>query len=118
VNVAVHMVTTPLGLIGALALLRGFTKGSGASLVLCFLYLLTLLPLVPIGVFAGTALLCGLVAILARYVRSTTLALTLILLGYLLQDLSHLATNETTFQSTYSAGGQVRTPTPHFRFRY
>jgi hypothetical protein len=31
----------------------------------------------------------------------------LVVIGYILQDLAHMGTGEKTFQSTYSAGGQV-----------
>eukprot|EP01035_Chromulina_nebulosa_P019167 gene19167-25011_t len=36
----------------------------------------------------------------------------MIVLSYLLQDLSHLATGEKTYQSTYSAGGQIDLANP------
>ena len=106
-NIAMHMFTTPLGFIGLLGLLRAFTKGSTASVALCCFYLTILMPMVPMGVFIGTALMCMMIALLARNITHSGVALSLIILGYLLQDLSHLATNETTYQSTYSNGGEV-----------
>lgn len=106
-NIAVHMFTTPLGFIGLLGLLRSFTKGSTASVALCCFYLTILMPMVPVGVFIGTAIMCAIIALLARNISHSGVALSLIVLGYLLQDLSHLATNEATYQSSYSNGGQV-----------
>jgi hypothetical protein len=72
-------------------------------------YLLSLLPVVPNGDFYGTALLCGLIVLLARQLQLGFLgSVFLIILGYFVQDLSHLGTGEKTFQSSYSAGGHVR----------
>jgi uncharacterized membrane protein YGL010W len=93
VNVLMHFLTTPLGLIGAFSLLRGYTKSSSVAMTISSLYLLSLLPAVPNGVFAGTALLCGLIVLAARTVRLSVMSsLILVVLGYLLQDMAHLAT--------------------------
>mmetsp|Transcript_15947 Transcript_15947/g.35289 ORF Transcript_15947/g.35289 Transcript_15947/m.35289 type:complete len:664 (+) Transcript_15947:182-2173(+) len=113
VNVLMHFVTTPLGLIGAVSLLRGYTKSSSVAMTVCSFYLLSLLPAVPNGVFAGTALLCAGIVLAARSVRLSVVAsLVMVVLGYLLQDMAHLATGEVTFQSTYSNNGHVDTANP------
>ena len=57
-NIFFHFVTTPLGLMGLFGVIRYTTKSSSFLLSLNCLYLLTLLPLVPNGVFLGTAILC------------------------------------------------------------
>lgn len=108
VNVALHLVTTPLGMIGAFSLLHNYTQSSSAGLALAAVYLLSLLPTVPNGVFLGTAALCGIIILLAKYLKlSLPVALVVIVCGYLVQDMAHLATGEPTFQSSYSNGGQV-----------
>ncbi len=107
-NVLFHLITTPVGLVGAVGLLHKATNSSSAAMFLVSIYLLSLLPVVPNGVFLGTALMCGLIVYLARQLKFGIMgSLGLIAIGYLIQDLSHLGTGEETFQSTYSAGGQV-----------
>lgn len=107
-NVLLHFVSTPLGLIGAISLLRTATNSSSVAMSTVFFYLLSLLPIVPNGDFYGTALFCALIVLAARVLKlSTITALSLIVLGYMLQDLAHLGTGEATFQSTYSEGGHV-----------
>ena len=107
-NVLLHFVSTPLGLIGAISLLRTATNSSSVAMSAVFLYLLSLLPIVPNGDFYGTAIFCALILLSARLLKLGTVpAISLIMIGYVLQDLSHLATGESTFQSTYSDGGSV-----------
>ena len=52
-NVFFHFVTTPLGLLGLFGVIRYTTKSSSFLFTLNLFYLLTLLPLVPNGVFFG-----------------------------------------------------------------
>ena len=107
-NVLLHFVSTPLGLVGAISLLRTATNSSSVAMSVVFFYLLSLLPIVPNGDFYGTALFCGLIVLASRLLKlGTVTAVSLIVIGYMLQDLSHLATGEATFQSTYSEGGSV-----------
>ena len=71
-------------------------------------YVLSLLPVVPNGVFIGTFLLCGGVIAVARKMKTGWIgAVLLVVFGYVLQDVAHMVTGEITFQSTYSDGGQV-----------
>jgi uncharacterized membrane protein YGL010W len=121
VNVLLHCVTTPIGLIGVFSLMHSYTKSSSMALSLCSVYLLSLLPAVPNGVFAGTVVLCGLIIFCARQMKpGFWMSILIIVSAYLIQDLAHLATGEETFQSTYSAGGQVseRSVRWYFMFYY
>jgi uncharacterized membrane protein YGL010W len=109
VNVALHFVTTPLGMVGAFSLLHTYTQSSSFGIVLATVYLLTLLPTVPSGVFVGTAVLCAMIVLLARQWKlNFPIAIFMVVCGYLVQDMAHLATGEPTFQASYSNGGQVR----------
>lgn len=75
----------------------------------CSVYLLSLLPIVPNGIFAGTVVLSGIILYFVRRLRLNLFgSLAFIVMGYMLQDLAHWGTGEKTFQSTYSAGGSVR----------
>jgi hypothetical protein len=115
VNVFLHFVTTPMGLVGAISLLRRITNSSSIVMSLIAVYLLSLLPVVPNGDFYGTGFLCIVVVLIARQLKLGFLAsLGVLGIGYLLQDLSHLGTGELTFQSTYSAGGHVSNLTTNF----
>ena len=103
-NVFFHFITTPIGLLGAFGVIRYATKSTSLLLTLNCIYLLTLLPLVPNGVFIGTALMCLLVAYMASKMELNILSsLSLIVAGYILQDLAHMGTGEKTFQSSYSS---------------
>lgn len=107
VNVFFHFVTTPVGLLGAVGLVRYATKSSSALVAMSFLYLLTLLPIVPNGVFAGTCILSGIIVLLASKLELTVVAsVAFIAAGYFLQDLSHFGTGEKTFQESYTKSGR------------
>lgn len=108
INVALHFVTTPLGVIGAFSLLNKYTKSSSPMLTLTAAYLLSLLPILPSGEFVGTLFLSAVIILVTKRLElGYRLSLLCIVLGYAFQDLAHLATGELTFQSTYSGGGQV-----------
>lgn len=108
INVVLHLLTTPLGLIGFFSLLRSYTKSSSLTMTIASFYLLSLLSVLPIGEWVGTTLLCAFIVSLSRSIKlNIWAALICVVFGYLLQDLAHLGTGEKTFQSTYSAGGQV-----------
>jgi len=112
-NVILHLITTPIGIVGALSLLHSYTKGSSAALSLMSMYALSLLPIVPNGVFVGTVFLCAVIVQAARTFKLSFIsALAMIVLGYLLQDLAHMGTGEITFQSTYSDGGHIDLESP------
>jgi uncharacterized membrane protein YGL010W len=108
INVAFHLLTTPLGIVGAFSILKNLTGSSSVGITVMFMFLLNLASEVPNGIFLGTVLLVALVLHLVRKLRlGWYSSLFLIGLGYVLQDMAHLATGEKTFQSTYSAGGSV-----------
>jgi len=108
VNVVLHFLTTPLGLIGSFSLLNSYTKSTSATLLITFCYLLSLLPILPSGDFIGTVILCALIVFCSRAFRLTFFeASAFVIIGYVLQDMSHIATGEPTFQGTYSAGGHI-----------
>lgn len=110
VSVALHLITSPLGMIGMSSLLYSYTKSSSMAVSLSMLYLLSLLPAVPNGVFAGTAILCAVVVFLTRQWKlNYKVSILIIIVSYILQDLAHIATGEKTYQSNYSAGGHVST---------
>mmetsp|Transcript_846 Transcript_846/g.496 ORF Transcript_846/g.496 Transcript_846/m.496 type:complete len:679 (+) Transcript_846:92-2128(+) len=113
VNVALHFVTTPLGLIGAFSLLNSYTKSMSTTLLITFCYLLSLLPTLPSGDFYGTVLLSLLIVFCSRAFRLTFFeAVAFVVIGYVLQDMSHIATGEPTFQGTYSSGGHIDLSNP------
>jgi len=107
-NVFLHFVTTPAGLIGVISIMHIVFKSYSSVLCLIAVYLLSLLPTVPNGVFVGTLGLCGFIVYAARQLKlKLSGACLFIVISYLVQDLSHLGTGEKTFQSTYSNGGHV-----------
>jgi len=107
-NIFLHLLTTPLGFIGLYCLVMKITKATTPSVVLTSIYLISLLPFVPLGVLLGTALLLFTIIMISRSLKLGIIAsLMVFAAGYILQDVAHLITNETTYQSTYSAGGQV-----------
>ncbi len=108
-NIFLHFITSPMGILGVVGLMRTASQSSSLVLVGIVAYLVSLLSLVPVGVFVGTALLCGVILFLARRLDPHwAMCLTLVFAGYVLQDWAHLLTNEPTFQSSYTEGnGQV-----------
>jgi uncharacterized membrane protein YGL010W len=109
-NVALHFLTTPIGLIGLFSFLHSYTKSSSATMTLTFFYLVSLLPILPIGEFVGTVLVCAAIVLGSKLIKfNLWTGFTIVIFSYILQDLAHYFTGEKTFQSTYSAGGHVRT---------
>jgi len=114
VNVLLHLLTTPIGVVGALSLLRYYTKSSSAGVFVFFCYLVSLLPALPTGVYAGTLLMSFVIVELTRrWKLKPAASLALIFVGYALQDLAHLGTGEETYQSKYSDGGHIDLQNPH-----
>ncbi len=108
VNVMMHLITTPLGIIGALSILRYITRSSGMGAFVFFLYLVSLLPALSTGIFLGTLVICFIIVESTRKLKLSPLpSIALVVSSYAIQDLVHLATNEPTFQGSYSAGGHV-----------
>lgn len=109
INILIHMIATPMGIIGVANLLRLFTRGSTAGMVIGFAYMLSLMRVLPIGVFIGTFIIGIIIGVSPRFANiGFRSSLALIAAGYVLQDMVHYATKEETFQSTYSgANGHV-----------
>lgn len=102
VNVFLHFLTTPLGLIGFLGFLRYFLSRN-TMIILSTCYIICLLPVVNSEVFIGSALLWGVITFFGLLGNSNLVySVILILIGYFGQDLSHYLTSEKTFQSSYT----------------
>ena len=113
VNIWVHFLTTPLGFLGVLSLIRASTNSSTISVAVTLVYCLSLLHSVSSGVLLGTVLLCMLVLLMSRYLTlGVRASLVCVVLGYTLQDAIHYIVDEASFQSTYSDGGHI--DTEHF----
>ena len=109
-NVLLHLLTTPIGLIGALSLVRVATNSSSFIACLTMFYLLCLLAESEItnGVYAGTVFFSMIIVLACKKLNlNITKSIIFILLGYIIQDLSHYAFQEPTYQSGYSNGGHV-----------
>ena len=105
-NVALHMVTTPMGIVAALIALRqNLAETEYAYEALVGAYVVSLLfTLKNVGLwFATAAWMGGLVVVADQLAPSFDAYATLKLLaaGYVGQELAHLITNEKTFQSSY-----------------
>jgi hypothetical protein len=108
INVFMHLVTTPIGLIGALSLIRGYTDSSTAGAFIFFCYLLSLMPALTTGVYLGTMALCFFIFYATKHLKlNATFSVGCVAVSYALQDLVHMGVNEETFQSTYSDGGHI-----------
>ena len=105
-NVALHLLTTPLAL---LSLLRIVAFGLGAAWVsaICALYCMALVPRLPGPMWvANTVCMATLSWAAINLVQWAPLTSTLMLaVGYFGQDLAHWMTGEATFQSTYIQKG-------------
>ena len=104
-NVALHMVTTPIGIVAALVALRQAITVEYAYEALLGAYVISLfVTLKNFGLwFATTAWMAGLVAVAELLVPTFTNveSAKLLAVGYVGQELAHLITGEKTFQSTY-----------------
>ncbi|WP_182867557.1 methyltransferase [Stieleria mannarensis] len=99
-NVACHLVTTPLGLFGAYSLLA-WTSPIAAALV-AMLHIAVVVASTPAGVACLHAIAVGLIAAAAAWLSlSLWWSVAAITVGYIGQDLAHWLTAEPTFQSTY-----------------
>ena len=109
-NVALHMITTPVGIVAALVMLRQAIDVEYAYEALVGAYVISLfVALKNVGLWVATAAwMAGLVAVAEVLAPSfsTTDALKLMAVGYVGQELAHVVTGEKTFQSTY----QFKTP--------
>jgi ABC-type proline/glycine betaine transport system permease subunit len=109
-NVLLHLITTPLGIIGFFSLFYNVTKSTSAVVTLCLAYFLSLLSSVPVGVFVGTAVMCACCVLIVRRLQLTAFqSMCVIIISYFGQDFAHWCTGEETFQGSYSNHGHVCT---------
>lgn len=112
-NVALHLITTPIGLLGAVSLVQKYTRGNSAGIFLFFCYLLSLLPALSNGVYIGTFILGFMIMQASIWLNiGVATSVTLIAASYALQDLAHMGLGEETYQSKYSDGGQIDLANP------
>ena len=101
-NVFLHFITTPIGLIGFVGLLR-FLLSRNLVALLSIFYIVSLLPIVNLDVYIGSLLLWGIIVVSALGLKLRPVhCIIFILIGYFGQDLSHYLTGEKTFQSSYT----------------
>lgn len=99
-NAALHMITTPLGLLGVLSLVA--IAHPAVAFGLAGLYAASLLGRVPLRVWIVTTLLgFGLAAVAAVAGLSWPWGVGMLVVGYGGQEVAHWITGERTFQSTY-----------------
>lgn len=104
-NVGLHFATTPLGVLGALCLLKRISGSTSLVATLLLVYCASLLSSVSVGSYLGTVLMCGVLLVASRMVLlNVYFSVALIGLAYLMQDAAHFATGEKTMQSSYTAG--------------
>ena len=98
-NVFVHLITTPMGILGWIMALN---KSIGLSGVMCTIYSTTLFPFLSVNMWAKTVTVLIFLQYLAGIIQfSFTSSLTMVMVAYILQDMIHFACGETTLQSTY-----------------
>lgn len=99
-NVLLHLITSPLGIYAALAALNLATQGYAGAVTA--VYCLSLLPLLPLGIWAANSVAMAALAFAAAALPLTyTAAGALLAVGYVGQELAHYVSGESTFQSTY-----------------
>eukprot|EP00611_Tribonema_gayanum_P015468 TRINITY_DN27317_c0_g1_i1.p1 TRINITY_DN27317_c0_g1~~TRINITY_DN27317_c0_g1_i1.p1 ORF type:complete len:621 (+),score=222.98 TRINITY_DN27317_c0_g1_i1:239-2101(+) len=111
-NVLLHLVTTPLGILAAISLAITYAaRYDGADNVLkgaAAFYAATLLLLVPFHIWVLTAATIGGLVVAASQLCLTPItAAVLLAVAYVGQELSHHVTGETTYQSTYQHNGAL-----------
>lgn len=101
-NVAIHLVTTPLALWALIAL--GAKISAAATVAVTVVYLIVLLGLIPVGVWWATALAAGVLVVGAVSGPVTGLGWLLgaLALAYGAQDLAHRLSGEETYESCYA----------------
>lgn len=102
-NIFLHFLTTPLGFLGFLGLIRSGTNSSTIVVVLSLLYMLSLIQTVTSGALIGTAIICIALLAIARSLRLSAMAsMTCIALGFALQEAAHWMVKEDTYAGSYS----------------
>mmetsp|Transcript_20091 Transcript_20091/g.42135 ORF Transcript_20091/g.42135 Transcript_20091/m.42135 type:complete len:668 (-) Transcript_20091:106-2109(-) len=103
INVALHFFTTPLGVLAVLSLINKVLRGTTVTTIAMVIYCVSLIDKLPPQLIAMTSLcVAGLTVASAQTMALGWLAHAgLFCVGYFGQDLSHFATGEATFQSSY-----------------
>ena len=98
INVGIHMLTTPLGMIGAMSLIRSYSNSSTTNAFIFFCYLVSLLPALTTGVYICTAMTCFVIFYLTKMLKlSTPVSVAMIAISYALQDLVHAGKTSYSF---------------------
>jgi len=109
-NIFFHLLTTPLGLLGLMSLIRVITNSSTIGMAMASFYVLTLVAVeqLPLSVFFGTTALVFVIMMSSRALKLNMISsFVCIALGYGLQDLAHIITGEKTYDSTYALSGEL-----------
>lgn len=102
-NVEAHLITTPLGLFGAVWLVAGLSPAVAAALVAAYVgFLLMRVPPGPALVSAAASV--GMLAAAASLDPRPWVAIAAIAAAWVGQELAHRAAGEETFQSSYQGG--------------
>ncbi|TVP97257.1 MAG: hypothetical protein EA381_15480 [Planctomycetaceae bacterium] len=99
-NVALHTITTPIGVFGLISMIRLLSPDFAVAMVVA--YVVVLLAMVPKAVWlASTAVMVALLTAALILSPGWLAAGSCVAFGYFGQDLAHLITGERTLQSTY-----------------
>lgn len=104
VNVSLHLLTTPLGIFGALSLVNSLTKHHLLSDLAVLVYVISLIHQLPVAIFLPTVCIMYMLRWFAATFyssESVLYALMFLFVGYFGQDLAHIITHEPTFQGSY-----------------
>jgi hypothetical protein len=93
-NNLIHLVTTPMGLIGFISLV----KSERYLIFTVYTYILFMDPSLPLDIFFINELLMLLNIFIASKINNRLVSLSLIVSGYYLQDFAHYITGEDTLQ--------------------
>lgn len=106
VNILVHLIASPLGVVAALSFVSKLTKSGGLLPILGALYIVSLVNTVSFAVLLGTtAIVVAIFAVANTLKLGLTGSLVLLVLATVGQELSHYATGEKTFMSDYTSNG-------------
>lgn len=107
-NVLLHLITTPIGIIGALSLLNRITRTSKSIVALCAIYTIALVLDNGVSLATSTLTMCIMIScaiIAAKMNMNIALSILTLAAGYGLQDLAHYHTGEATFHgATWGSG--------------
>jgi len=102
-NIALHLLTTPLGVLSVISLVNKVTRGTGLVMLTTIVYCISLVDKVPENILAYTSLAAGALAVFSTVTMHLGWLMhgAIFLLGYVGQEAAHYFTGEATFQSSY-----------------